>query len=124
MPKLLAVRPFLRCASIDAASQFFTDILGFRLAFRDGPFGSVTRDEVTFLLMGEGELLPPRGGGRYTNYIDVDDVDALYAELRPKLDSLPAGHVNPPCDMEYGHRDFSVLGPDGDLIAFGAPIRK
>jgi catechol 2,3-dioxygenase-like lactoylglutathione lyase family enzyme len=124
MPRLLAVRPFLRCAGIDSATQFFTDILGFRLAFTEGPFASVTRDEVTFLLMGEGKLLPPRGGGRYTNYVDVDDVDALYAELKPKLDSLPAGHVNPPCDMEYGNRDFSVLGPDGDLIAFGSPIRK
>jgi hypothetical protein len=73
--------------------------------------------------MGEGEALPTRGGFRYTSYVDVDDVDALFAELKPGLDRLPPERVNPPCDMEYGQRDFSVLGPDGDWIGFGSPIR-
>jgi catechol 2,3-dioxygenase-like lactoylglutathione lyase family enzyme len=124
MPKLLNVMPFLRCASTDEAAEFFTDILGFRLAYREGHYARVSRDDVTFLLMGEGRPLTPRGGGRYTSYVDVDDVDALYAELKPKLDRLPPGHVNPPCDMEYGQRDFSVLGPDGDLIGFGCALGK
>lgn len=66
--------------------------------------------------------LPPRGEGRYTSYIDVEDVDELYAELKPKLDLLPAGQVQPPFDQDYGQREFTVIGPDGDIIAFGEGI--
>ena len=122
MPKLLGVMPFLRCANVDDAVRFFTGVLGFHLAFKDGNFARVSRDGVTFLMMGEGRQFPSRGG--YTSYIDVDDADALFAELKPKLDGLPLGHVNPPCDMEYGQRDFSVIGPDGDLIGFGSPLSR
>lgn len=122
MPKLLDVTPFLRCANIDDAVHFFTVVLGFRLDAQEGHFARVSRDKVAFLLFGEGEQLPARGGGRYTSYIGVDDADALYAELKPRLDGLPPGHVNPPCDMEYGQRDFSVIGPDGDLIGFGSRL--
>ena len=122
MPRLLDINPFLRCRDIDEAVSFFTDVLGFPAVNKQGDFACVSRDGVTFMLFGEGEQLPPRGGGRYTSYIDVDDVDALYAELKPRLDRLAPGRVNPPCDMPYGQRDFSVIGPDGDLIAFGSPL--
>jgi hypothetical protein len=90
MPKLYRVTPFLRCPNIDDAASFFTDTL------KVDHFAGVSRDEVMFLLYGDGVQLPPRGGGRYTSYIDVDDADALYAELKPKLDLLPPGHVCPP----------------------------
>jgi hypothetical protein len=91
MPRLLNVMPFLRCADIDSAIEFFTALLGFERVFREGPFARVSRDPVTFLLMGEEEALPARGGFRYTSYVDVDDVDALFAELKPGLDRLPPG---------------------------------
>jgi catechol 2,3-dioxygenase-like lactoylglutathione lyase family enzyme len=120
--RLRCVTPFLRCRSIDEAIEFFVDTLGFTLDVKADNFARVSRDEVMFLLYGEGVQLAPRGGGRYTSYIDVDDADALYAELKPKLDRLPPGHVGPPADMEYGQRDFWVLGPDGDIIAFGSPL--
>jgi catechol 2,3-dioxygenase-like lactoylglutathione lyase family enzyme len=122
MPKLQCVTPFLRCRNIDDAASFFVETLGFQLSTKEGYFARVCRDEVQFLLYGDGVQLPPRGGGRYTSYVDVDDADALYAELKPKLDLLPPGHVGPPADMEYGQRDFWVIGPDGDIIAFGSPL--
>lgn len=77
---------------------------------------------VAFLIV--EDPLTPRGGGRYTSYIDVEDVDALYAELKPRLDLLPTGHMRPPCDRSYGQREIAVIGPDGDLIGFGSPITQ
>lgn len=50
------------------------------------------------------------------------DVDALYAELKPKLETLPPADAHGPADKPYGQRELLVLGPDGDLIAFGMPI--
>ena len=121
MTQMLHITPFMRVTDIDAAVRFFTDTLGFTVSIRVGEYAFVYRDNVAFRII-EDAPLPPRGAGRYTSYIDVADVDALYAELKPKLDLLPAGHVIPPCDQPYGQREIAVIGPDGDLIGFGSPI--
>lgn len=113
------ITPFLRVPDVDAAVAFFTDTLGFTVSIRAGDYAFVYRDDVAFRIV--EDPLPSRGGGRYGSYIDVDDVDALYAELKPKLDLLPAGHVQPPCDQPYGQREISIIGPDGDFIGFGSP---
>jgi len=49
-------------------------------------------------------------------------VDRLYAELKPKLDTLPKGDVYGPVNQTYGQRELLVLAPDGNLIAFGHAI--
>lgn len=121
MPQMRYITPFLRVPDIEAAVAFFTDTLGFKVSIRAGEYAFVYRDDVAFRLI-EDAPLPPRGGGRYMSYIDVEDVDALWTELKPKLDLLPAGHVQPPCDQDYGQREFAVIAPDGDLIGFGSPI--
>jgi hypothetical protein len=54
----------------------------------------------------------------------VEDVEGLYAELKPKLDTLPKGDVHGPADKVYGQRELLVLAPDGNLIAFGQDIRQ
>ena len=43
----------------------------------------------------------PRGVRNFRYYFDVRDVDALYAELKPKLDKLPKGDVHGPADKPY-----------------------
>jgi catechol 2,3-dioxygenase-like lactoylglutathione lyase family enzyme len=121
MSQMLHITPFLRVTDIDAGVAFFVDTLGFKVSIREGNYAFVYRDNVAFRMV-EDAPLPPRGEGRYTSYIDVADVDALYAELKPRLDQLPAGHVLPPCDQPYGQREIAVIGPDGDLIAFGSAI--
>ena len=122
MANLRHVTPFLRVPDIKAAISFFTDVLGFKVGFEGGGYAYVWRDNVAFRMI-EDEPQAPRGEGRYTSYVDVEDVDGLYAELKPKLDLLPPGHVCPPCDQDYGQREFTVIGPDGDIIAFGMGIQ-
>jgi catechol 2,3-dioxygenase-like lactoylglutathione lyase family enzyme len=123
MPSLIQVTPFLRVPDIDRALEFFCETLGFELEFRTGVYAFVRRDAVAFRVI-EDEVLPARGQGRYTSYVDVDDIDALYQQWKPKLDLLPPGTVCPPCDQEYGQRDLTIVGPDGDIIAFGSPIDR
>jgi catechol 2,3-dioxygenase-like lactoylglutathione lyase family enzyme len=124
MPRIFRANPFLRVPDIGEAVAFFTDTLGFTCEFQTHDYASVQRDGVYFQMSGDGADIPPKGGGRYTVYVEVDDADALYAELKPKLDLLPPGQVCPPCDMHYGQRDFWVVGPDGDIIAFGSPLAR
>src|ERR1043165_2059310 len=122
MPKMRDVTPFLRVPSIDRAVAFFTDTLGFQLGFLGGGYAHVWRDGVAFRMI-EDEPFPVRGEGRYTSYVDVEDVDGLWAELKPKLDLLPPDDVcGPPFDQDYGQREFWVKGPDGEIIGFGQGI--
>jgi hypothetical protein len=51
-------------------------------------------------------------------------VDAVHAQLKEKLDSLPPEDVHGPADKEYGQRELLIRAPDGQLLVFGAAIRK
>ncbi|MCU1319753.1 MAG: bleomycin resistance protein [Edaphobacter sp.] len=72
---------------------------------------------------GEQEIRTCRNR-RFAHYIDVRDVDQLYAELKPKLDTLPQGDVDGTEDKHYGQRELLMPAPDGNLIAFAQAIRK
>ena len=75
------------------------------------------------LLLVDHDAAPP-GTRRFAYYIDVHDVDRLYAELKPKLDLLPAGDIHGPADKPYGQRELLLLAPDGNLLAVGHAIDK
>lgn len=92
--RFLQITPFMHVPKLEQALAFFSDVLGFRVVVRIGDYA----------------------------YIDVRNVDALYAELKPKLDTLPAGDVHGPADKSYGQRELLVLAPDGNLLAFGQAI--
>ena len=129
MANLVQVTPFMHVENLDTAVAFFTDILGFAVGFRADNYAFVRREQVAFRLLeqcgpeGASEGAPP-GNRRYAYYVDVRDVDALYAELKAKLDTLPPGDVKAPFDQPYEQRELLVLAPDGNLIAFGQDIRK
>jgi catechol 2,3-dioxygenase-like lactoylglutathione lyase family enzyme len=121
MANAFQITPFLRVPDIDAAIAFFCETLGFDLGVKIEHYAFVTRGRgVSIRLVEDHEAT--RGNGAYRVYIDVEDVDALYAELKPKLDTLPWNDVCPPFDQDYGMRELTVVGPDGDVIAFGQDI--
>lgn len=115
------VTPFMHVPDLGEALDFFTDVLGFKVLFRLPDYAYIQREAVGFRLL-DASGCPPRGDGRFAYYVDVRDVDALYAELKPKLAALPPGHVHGPEDKDYGQRELLVRAPDGDLIAFGMAI--
>jgi len=110
--------------NIESGLAFFTDILGFKVLHHQANYAYVQRETVAFRLMqNQGSEGAPPGNRRFAYYIDVYDVDLLYAELKPKLDTLPKGDVSGPVNQSYGQRELLVLAPDGNLIAFGQAIR-
>ena len=122
MTNFQQVTPFLHVADLQKALHFFTDILGFSVPYRSDGYAYVHRETVGFrLLEVEGHEFTP-GRRRFAYYVDVNDVDALYAELKPSLDTLPPADVHGPVDKPYGQRELLVLAPDGELIAFGMAI--
>jgi catechol 2,3-dioxygenase-like lactoylglutathione lyase family enzyme len=124
MPNFIRITPFIHVPNINAAVAFFVDILGFtRYPLPAEDYAYVYRETVGIRLLENcGNDGAPPGNRRFAYYIDVNDVDALYTELKPRLDTLPDGDVHGPADKPYGQRELLVLAPDGNLIAFGQSI--
>jgi len=124
MRNFIQVTPFIHVQNLDRALLFFVDILGFEVRFRLGDYAYVHRETVGFRIREQKGADGARPGNRrFAYYVDVRDVDALYAELKPRLATLPADHVHGPEDKSYGQRELLVLAPDGNLLAFGQAIR-
>ena len=121
--QFLQVTPFMHVADVDAAVAFFRDLLGFAVPFAMPGYAYVEREGcgLRILEAGEGNALLP-GQRRFRYYFDVSDVDALHAELKPALGTLPPRDVHGPADKPYGQRELLVLAPDGDLVCFGQSL--
>ncbi|HXM97660.1 MAG TPA: VOC family protein [Candidatus Dormibacteraeota bacterium] len=123
MSNFIQVTPFMHVEDLERAVSFFIDILGFETLFRANNYAYVHRETAGFRILEQtGADGAPPGNRRFAYYIDVRDVDRLYTELKPKLDTLPKGDAYGPVDQSYGQRELLVLAPDGNLLAFGQAI--
>jgi len=125
MPNFIQTTPFMHVPlnEFEAAVQFFEEVLGFNPHMRLRNYVYMEREGCGIRIWGrEGVDEAPRGVRNFRYYFDVRDVDALYEELKPKLDKLPKDNVHGPADKHYGERELLVLAPDGDLVCFGQRI--
>ena len=114
---LKSVMPALQVSEMDRAVGFYTERLGFRIAWRspgdgDGENWMLESGQVAVLLSTGSHLGDqPRLTG--TIYFDTNGVDELWESLRDRVDV-----VWPVSDMEHGTREFEIRDPDGYLLAF------
>lgn len=107
---------------VKAAVAFF-ESLGFKTYISFGNYAYVQRESAGVrILQNQGEDGAPPGNRRFAYYIDVEDIAALHAELKPVLDMMPKGDVHGPEDKVYGQRELCLLAPDGNLLVFGQTI--
>ena len=121
MNNILQITPFLYTDDLEQVVHFFCDLLGFTATVQVPGYAYLEREGAAVRLMqNTSERMVPRSSGRpFRYYMDVRDVDAIYAELRPKLAQLPGGHVHGPADQSYGQRELMILAPDGGVVVFG-----
>jgi hypothetical protein len=122
---VIRMTPVMHVRALDAALAF-TEMLGFRTHYRMGEgYAYVDRDGAGLRIMAYPDAHVFEGGrDRYAYYLDVDDVDAVHAALKPGLDALPAQDVHGPADKPYGQRELLVRGPDGQLFVFGQTVGR
>lgn len=119
------ITPVMAVPDLEEGVAFFRDLLGFTVHIQGGGYAYLDREGVGVRLMDPSitEGAAP-GNRRFGVYIDVRDVDAVYAELAPKLAALNKGDVHGPADKPYGQRELCILAPDGNLLVFGQPIAQ
>lgn len=123
MPKLLKQRLILAVQDLRASSEYWISTLGFTRDFGDESEGWswLSRDECAVGLGHCPDVPAARtlGDHSYVAYVNVDDLDALYEELRQRGAILP----QPPATKPWGMREFAVHTPDGHRMTFGAEAR-
>ena len=105
---------------LEATKRFYLDVFGLPLAFEDGDsavfnFGNtlvnLLRTEAAPELIEPGTVAAPGAGVRGQLTIDVDDVDAMCAELGRRGVTL----LNGPVDRPWGVRTASFADPGGHI---------
>lgn len=123
MPAIQQVTPFLHVPDLAEALDRLTRVLGFEIKFSVSGYAYLVCGNAALRVLEEpGRRPPAQGAARTTVYIDVREVDTLYAELLPRLSTLPEGDVHAPIDQPWNQREFLVRLPDGHWLAYGQPM--
>jgi len=120
-PKLLGAEPQLFVTDMDASRDFYTQKLGFTVAFVYGepPFyGQVYRDEAKLNLRLLAEPAIDRGlrarDDLLSASITLEDAEPLFVEFEAAGVDFHQTLTTEP----WGARTFIVADPDGNLILF------
>jgi hypothetical protein len=111
------ITPFMHVTDMDAAIDFMTAIMGFTVTIRMANYAYVEREGAVIRLLSVPEQYV-EGNRRYAYYCDCVNVDMIYADLKPKLDTLPEHFVRGPVNRPYGVRELMVLMPDNNFLVF------
>ena len=112
-PTFQAITPRVPVESIEDALAFYRDQLGFDLGWTWGTpptHANVCRDSISIDLV----VAPTGNAGTAMAYVQVQGIDAYYAEVTTR--GTLVGGLG---DRPYGMRDFEVIDPDGNRLAFG-----
>lgn len=114
--------PALKYQDAKGAMEFLEKAFGFRtVAAYPGEGDAVAHAELKLgagtVMLGSDAKNPqnPWDKVRMGIYVQVDDIDAHYAQAR----SADAKIVRPLADTDYGAREYSVEDSEGNLWSFG-----
>ena len=111
----------LAVPDLERTTAYFEDALGFARDWNDGDnWQALVRGGVRLMLGHCPDALPPSelGDHSYFAYVDVDDIDALHAEIAAKGAIVRSA----PADKPWGRREMAVGTPDGHRLMFGQTI--
>ena len=121
MARIEGIRLILAVRDLRVATDFYMNALGFSRDFGDGSDGWnwLSRDDFRVGLGECTDAMPAfeLGDHSYVAYVNVDDVDGVYAEFAGRGVSIRM----PPMTKPWGMREFALQTPDGHRFTFGSP---
>jgi len=116
---LLKGIPVLASLDIRKTVQFYKAKLGFnRQGYLDDHYAIIARDQFVVHFWKCNDKIHPENT---SCYVDVENIDALYEELKPHGVIHPNGLLE---DKPYGMREFAILDLDGNMIKFGQELNE
>jgi uncharacterized glyoxalase superfamily protein PhnB len=117
LPSFKKIMPVLRVADIAKAIDWYTQRLGFDLAWRspgdgDGENAMLQAGD-TSLMLSTGSHLGAKPAFSGTLYFEMDGVPEFFARVKDHVEI-----VWPLETMEYGTIEFGIHDPDGYTLAF------
>ena len=112
---VLAVRDF------EATAKYFHDALGFEVQWAEASdWRLVSRGQVNIMIGRCPDVIPASelGDHSYFAYLQINDVDAMHAELSARGAIIRT----PPTDQPYGQREMVIATPDGHRLVIGQPL--
>ena len=116
-------RYVLAVPDLERSARYYREVLGFEVREMGDPGWRFFMRDQCWILAGEcPDALPPSelGDHSYFAYLEVDDVDALHAELTAKGATVTKKLRDEP----WGMREFGIRTIDGHRIMFGRPIAR
>jgi catechol 2,3-dioxygenase-like lactoylglutathione lyase family enzyme len=113
----------LRTADFETSIRFYTETLGFELAFRYQDFYAGIRAGAHLFHLKRVDTRDPSideiaRGGHVHLYVEVDDIDARAARFAARGVTFQ----EPVSDKPWGMREFVLHDDQGHVIHFGQPL--
>ena len=121
-PKIAPWAFVLAVPDLEKSAAYYRDILGFRVEWEEASDWRLVERDGARIMLGHcpKDMRPSElGSHNWFGYLEVDDVDALHAEIAAR-----GAACSPSKDTHYGMREIVVTTADGHRIVFGQPIRK
>lgn len=115
MYKAFNLSPMIPSFKVRETVSFFTDVLSFIIIRDEGTYVILAKDNTMVHIQPAGDI------GEMSVYLEVDDIDALWADIGGKLKGIK---VKPPFDREYGMREIHIIVPETKTLLFIGQVIK
>ncbi|QKJ29367.1 VOC family protein [Mucilaginibacter mali] len=116
--KALSLAVVVHVSNLDAAMEYYTNVLGFSTDFVFGDYAGMIFNDVLIHLNGPTNQGTKKVPGSAHFCIDCDGIDQYYQQIVSKGAIIEA----PLADRPYGMRDCAINDPDGNTIVFGMAL--
>lgn len=96
--------------NIEETGRFFEDILGFSTIMETPAYRIYHKDNLTIHILPAGQEI-----GQMEFYLEVDNVDLLWSEIKDRLTGLK---VKAPFNQAYGMREIHIEIPQTNTLLF------
>lgn len=116
MYKALHLSPMIPSYNLQETALFFTDIMEFSFYMNEAEYAILVKNDLMIHILPAGTYI-----GEMEFYLEVDDVDAVWDEIKDKVGGIK---VREPFDREYGMREMHIIIPQTRTLLFvGSAIK-